>query len=126
MSQGPQSLRLRFTTLGLPSLHPHLTSHSVLTLKGPQVYTEGTFGPTGLQGDKGDAGDIGPTGPTGADGTPGATGPTGPTGPTGATGPTGMVGNAFNSGTGFVTGISLSGTTLTATRSKVTIDDGEL
>lgn len=56
----------------------------------------------------------------------GATGPTGPTGPTGATGPTGMVGSAVNSGTGFVTGISLSGTTLTATRSKVTIDDGEL
>ena len=56
----------------------------------------------------------------------GATGLTGPTGPTGATGPTGMVGSAVNSGTGFVTGISLSGTTLTATRSKVTIDDGEL
>lgn len=59
-------------------------------------------------------------------GSDGAVGPTGPTGPIGATGPTGMVGSAVNSGTGFVTGISLSGTTLTATRSKVTIDDGEL
>ena len=57
---------------------------------------------------------VGPTGPAGKDG---AEGPQGPTG---------MVGKVSQTGSGFVSSVSLSGTTLSVTRSAVKIDDGEL
>lgn len=47
-------------------------------------------------------------------------------GPQGPQGPTGMVGNVSQTGSGFVSSVSLSGTTLSVTRSAVKIDDGEL
>ena len=47
-------------------------------------------------------------------------------GPQGLQGPTGMVGTVSQTGSGFVSSVSLSGTTLSVTRSAVKIDDGEL
>lgn len=44
----------------------------------------------------------------------------------GPQGPTGMVGTVSQTGSGFVSSVSLSGTTLSVTRSAVKIDDGEL
>lgn len=99
---------------------------------------------------------AGPTGPSGQDGSDGAPGANGYTftpsvnaagwiswtkaqgsggsapaavnirGPQGPQGPTGMVGKVSQSGSGFVSSVSLSGTTLNVTRSAVKIDDGEL
>ena len=52
--------------------------------------------------------------------------PRGNTGAVGPIGPTGMVGEVSQTGSGFVSSVSLSGTTLNVTRSAVKIDDGEL
>lgn len=73
---------------------------------------------------KGVTGDTGPTGPTGpagspgqngADGAPGATGPTGPTGPKGSVTAISYA-NSNTQSMDILSNITLSGTTLTATR----------
>jgi hypothetical protein len=97
-----------------------------------------TTGPTGSTGVTGPTGPIGAnsvvTGPTGSSGAAsvvtGPTGSTGVTGPTGAsvTGPTGSTGSTGPSAststsilcTGIITGVSLSGTLITASQPNVT------
>ena len=116
----------------------------------------GPVGPTGAPGQDGQDGAKGDTGAAAGFGTPtasvttgnpgtqasvtvNATGantakifdfnftiPRGNTGAVGPIGPTGMVGKVSETGSGFVSSVSLSGTTLNVTRSAVKIDDGEL
>ena len=91
-------------------------------IRGPQgnVGPTGPTGPQGEHGQDGATGAVGPTGPTGAAGADGADGATGPIGPTG---PTGSI-ELNPTGSGIVTGISLSEGVLTVQYGP--LDDGDL
>lgn len=82
-----------------------------------------------IAGPTGPMGATGPTGPAGQDGADGGQGPVGPTGPTGPQGPQGSVtaisyANSDTQTMDIMSNITLSGTTITATRMNGTYGSG--